>query len=556
MAELPYTDANQQAEETIIAAPEPPNMRRSLLRGALIIALGAVLTRVLGLGRESILAGIAGTGAPADAFRTADTTLNTLYDFLVSGMISAALVPVLTQYAPRKGDPQTTRDDFGRIISTLLTGGIILFGITICVLELSAPPLTSFLTGGNEEVRSLTFDLLRLLIPGFLFLGLSALLMATHQSLQRFQYSALPAGARNASVIIFGLLLGSAIGVHSLVIGVLVGSAIIVIIQFYGLRDIRLRPTFRAADWQHPAIRRILRLYLPIFLGLAVTVVGTFIDRRLANGVSKGSVSSMGYATTVQQFALGLIAVAIAQAILPSLSRMAAEADWQGYERTFALGLRTMAALIFPATLGLLALGLPLIGLLFQRGAFTDDSRLLVYAALLGYLPGLPAAAFDQLLIFGFYARKNAIAPVLVGVVSDLCLIAIEFALVAPYGFIGLVLANSARQIIHLGIMIVLTRHWQRRYGESAGSGSRAFLNIGLAALLMGAVAGLVGGIVLSLLHGWGTDDTRPSLLANIAAVVVGGGAGGGAYLFGLWRLRVDELSRMFGGITTKFRRR
>jgi putative peptidoglycan lipid II flippase len=283
----------------------------------------------------------------------------------------------------------------------------------------------------------------------------------------------------------------------------------------------------------HPAIGRIGRLYLPIFLGLLVSTLALVIDRNFASALGDGALAAMRYATQIQQMALGLVAAAIALATLPALASAAAAGDEPLFRRTLLAGLRLITLLIVPATLGLLVLAEPVVVLLFRHGATTNEGAALIELALVGYLLGLPFAAIDQLLIFAYYARKNTRTPVLVGIVAVVINLATALLLLRPLGVLGLVLANSAQFISHALIMLWLAR---RALGDLDWPALVVVLLRALAAALpmAGLVAGLAG--LLAPLSGFGGELLRVVLPATV---------GGLLYFWLLHRLGVNDLAQI-----------
>ncbi len=551
-SETPAQDANSLLESEILINENPnevdppgktqgPALGGGIIRAAIIISIGNVLTRIFGVMRESVLAALFGTAGVTAAFTISDNVLSIFFDLLVSGAISAALIPVLSRYA---ADPAPEkRAEFWHIVNTLLTMGLLAAVSVMVLLQLVARPLADFMAQGEEaEIRRLTEGLIRLILFGIIFLGVASIIMATLQALQRFAWSALSLAARNASVVLITLIFGQWWGVWAMVGGVVVGTFMLVVLQAPGLRDLPLRVSF---DWRHPAIREILRLYRPIFLGLAITSAVLIIDRALASTTGKDSLGAMRFATTLQQFTLGLVGSALSIAILPTLSRQAENSDLSAYRHTLMSGLKLLMVLILPATLGLLAIAIPTISLLYERNNFGETSRWLTFIALLGYLPGIPAAAIDQILIFAFYARKNTLTPVLVGVVANLAFLglALLFTNVFQFGMIGLVVANSLQQIIHMTIMLVLLR---AIFGRLSGDGlPETTLKAFLAALLLSGVAFLTSQLVAAWL---GHVGFGPNLLAIIAGI----GAGGLSYLFALRVLKVTEMSQIWNAVVRK----
>lgn len=512
-----------------------------IVRSAIIISIGNILTRIFGLLRDSVLAALFGTGSLATAFIIADNTLSIFFDLLVSGAISSALVPVLSRYATKAED----RAEFWRVVNILLTLGLVFLVAIVAILEIFADPLTRFMSPNEDTpTQDLTVSLVRVILFAIIFLGIASIMMAALQALQRFVWTAFSLAARNLGIVLVAVVFGWWWGVWSMVVGVLFGTFLLIVLQAPGLRDMALRPS---PNFRHPAVWQILKLYLPIFLGLIVTSVALIVDRNLANQTGKDSIAAMRYATNLQQFALGLVGSALSLAILPTLSQQAEEASLDNFRATLMNGMKLLSVLIIPATIGLLALALPIITIIYQRGAYNNASKDLTLIALIGYLPGLVAAAYDQMLIFAFYARKNTLTPVLVGVAANLAYLGLAYSTYQTLGMFGLVLANSLQQVFHMVVMFVLLR---RLLGALRGDGLIwTIFKATLAAMIMGGI---------TFLSSWGITAWlgANSFLPGLLAVVVGAILGVGVYYLLLRLLKVTELNFILNAVISKIKKK
>ncbi|MBI3733175.1 MAG: murein biosynthesis integral membrane protein MurJ [Chloroflexi bacterium] len=458
-----------------------PSTRRTIVRAAGIIMAGNVLSRLLGLGREQVIAALFGASGATDAFVAASTVPTIIYDLLIGGAISAALIPVFSAYS----DDPRQRDDLSQMVSTLLTLAAIVLAALIVILTVFAPELIAVLgVAFAPGVRDEAIALVRLMLPATLFMAVSGILTALLQARRQFALPAFVSATYNASIIVVALALAGALGLHSLVIGVLAGALMQVVLQWPALRGLRVRPSL---DFSHPALRHALRLYLPVALGLIVTIGGIVMDRNLASRTGEGSMAAMRFATTIIQFPLGLVAVALSSAILPTLSRQAASAD---YKSTLALGIKLAMIAMIPAMVGLMVLREPLVRLLFERGRFSAFDTERTALAFLAYAPQLPFVALDQLLIVAFYARKDTVTPVVVGVVSVGLYLVTALALIGPWGMPGLAFANAVQNSSHALILLAAI---VRAIGGLTGYGVvRTTLKVAAAALLMGGVVAVV----------------------------------------------------------------
>lgn len=515
-----------------------------IAKAAVVLMAGTILSRVVGVGRESTISHLFGVGSDVDAYTIANQVVTIIYDLLISGSISAALVPVLSEYAQREED----RAEFGKILSIVMTVSLLFLVIAVGVLELFAKPLADFMSDQpNAKTQQLALLMTQWVLPGVIFMGLSGVVMAAHYALNRFVYPAFTSTVFNLAIILcaFALTGPFGLGVKSLAIGLVVGSIAMLALQLPGLRDIRLRPSL---DINHPAMRKILKLYAPVAASVVLSSAALVVDRHLASATGEGNISAMRYATTLVQFGLGLVSAAISLASLPSLSSHFINGDSEAYKRTLASGLRLITALVLPAAAAIFALAVPLVGFIFQGGAFTATDRDFTAHVLLFYVIGLPFSAVDQVLIFAFYARKNTLTPVLVGAAGVGVYLLVAFNLL-NWGVVGLVLANSIQLTFHALVTGALLFRTLRSEGGLRGYGiGETILKAGGAALAMAAMCWLSWELIAQYVPS--TNIVTRGILLGIPVTL-----GLALYIALAWFLRLPELAMVIGRVRSRLRR-
>lgn len=531
-------------DQASVSAAEPasPPAARGIAAAAGLITAGNLTSRLLGLVREQVIAGLFGKTIATSAFATAATVPQMLYDLVIGGAVSAALIPVLSEYASRADEEG--RAELGRVAGTI--GFVVLLTLTAAtaLLVLFAPWLVWVLgVAPDSPAYNQTITYVRIVLPSVVLLGLSSVVTALLYSRQEFIYPAFAVALYNVGIIVAAVFFAGAIGATSLVLGVLLGAALQLALQVVGLRAVGLR---LAVDLRHPALRRILRLYAPVAFGLVVSQVGVVIDRNLAWRTGEDSIAVMRFATTLIQLPLGLIATATSFAVLPRLSRFAAAPDGlRDYKQTLALGIRLAVLAIVPALVMIVAFREPLVKLLFERGAFDAVATRMTAAAVLYYAPQLPFVAVDQLLIFAFYARKNTVTPAIVGLVGVGIYLASGMLLIGPgqMGVFGLVIANTIQNSLHAVILFALL---YRAVGTLAGHGAGvASLKAAAAAMPLAAASWL---IVRYLPTDRGTLWLFVGLLGGLALAGV-------VYIGALAALRTDELGEAVAVLRRRLRR-
>ncbi len=498
--------------------------RRHLVTAAGLILLGNLVSRILGLGREQVIAALFGETAVTSAFSTAATVPTIFYDLVVGGAVSAALVPVLSSF----GESERS-EEFGTVVGTLLVGAAVVLGALVLLLVGAAGPLATLLgVAPTRPIHEATAGFVRIVVPALLFLGLAGVVGAVCYARQRVVFPAFSIALFNGGLIVTALTLQRWLGATSLALGVVVGAFLQLLAVLPGLRGVSVRLTFQPG---HPAIRQILRLYAPVAAGLVVSEIAVFVDRNLAWQTGENSVAIMRFATTLIQLPLGLVATATSLAALPLLSRLVD--DQREFVRVLASGLRLALLAIVPATAFLVVFATPVVRLLFERGAFGGGETVVTARAFLLYAPQLPFVAVDQLLIYAFYARKNTLVPMLAGLGGVGLYLGSALLLIGParLGLAGLILANTLQNSLHAVVLLILL---VREAGSLAGLGVGGTL---ARALVAGGAAGVAGAALQ-----WGLPvPAGPLVLALYLSL--GATITAAAYVAALWALGVEEVS-------------
>jgi putative peptidoglycan lipid II flippase len=523
-----------------------------------ILALGNILSRILGLLRETVLTFLFGASYAVDAFQVAIIVPRALYDLLIGGHVNGAIVPVLSEIVVLRGSRE-----LWRVVSILISLVTVALTGLVVLIQVFAPEIVRLTAGGADEATlNLATHLLRLTAPALIFLGLFAILSGVLYALKKFTLPALAGVLFNGSIVILTLVLvppsqflfapgfdwdvlrpwelGRAPGaITAAAIGWLVGAVLQMGWQLPGLRGAQVRFT---RHWRHPALKSIALLYAPVMFALIMdTLIMRPITYHLASQTGQGSIAYMNWATTLIQFPQGLVATAISIAILPTLAGQAAhltQGGLQTFKDTLGLGLRLTITLIIPATFGLLVLANPVIRLLFEHGAFTAVDTEVTALALRLYLIGLPFAAVDLLLVYAFYARKDTTTPALVGLLSLGIYLGVVWALLPRYGLFSLMIADSVKHFLHATICGVLL--WQRLAGLAQQR------------LLITTLKTLVAAVGMTLMGSWAlpglTEFIGAHGIVREALLVISAGAICGVSFVGIaLALRLTEFWWILG---------
>lgn len=461
-----------------------------LSRAAGTIGFYTVLSRILGLVRDMVVAGHFGSGLAADAFFVAFRIPNLLRRLLAEGSLTIAFIPVFTEYLTRESKEDALR--VARAVLTLLS----LILVVVTVLGILFSPwivrLQAFGFGGYGLKYDLTVLLTRITFPYILLVSLVAFFTGILNSLRHFGAPAaspifLNVGIIGATLLISPLCSKPIVGVA---VGVLLGGMMQVLLQLPWIlkKGVSLLPLWMP---RHPAVKKIGMLMLPAVFGSAIYQLNQFIGTLLASFLPEGSISWLYYADRLVEFPLGVFAIAISTAALPSLSRQAAGKDMGDFRETLSHALRLTSFITLPSMVGLLILGQPLIRLFFQRGAFDAYSTLMTDKALFFYALGLWSFSVVRVMVSAFYAIQDTKTPVLVAAVAMVTNLAFSLLLMGPLLHGGLALSLSLSSSLQVFLLMF---YLKKKLGVldvrpvliSAGKAAFAALLMGLSIYVLG----------------------------------------------------------------------
>ena len=493
-----------------------PTRRPSLLSASLILISAFVASRLLGLVRTSVIAASFGNGPAANAFQAAFAVPDFIFNLVVGGALNSAFIPIFAGLLA-----EGEEDDAWRLASTVLNAVVLLLAALGGLAALFAPALAPLLAPGfDPSTQQLVAELTRILFLQPVFFGAGAVAFAILNARQHFLFPAWAPSVYNLFQILALWLLVPSMGVAGLAVGVIVGAVAYAAMQVPALRrhGFRYRPRL---DTGEASFRRVLQLLVPRTLTLASTQVGhTFTTRTLASAIV-GGVSALGYAYTLLLLPVGILGVSVATAAFPTLSELVARGDLDAVRSTLRTGLRGLLYLGVGCTALLVALRLPLIGLLYQHGAFRTSDAMLTSGALLFYAIGLFAHLADELLPRAFFALRDTRTPLATTVAAVVANVALSLLLVPRMGIDGIALGLTAAACLEMALLIgflqrKLPAMWDRSFGRDLAVYASAALPAWLAATVVAAFIAL-----------W---PIRP-FWQNLLSLTLGGVAGGLVYV-------------------------
>jgi len=425
-----------------------------VIQSAGVVSAFTMLSRVLGLVRDMVIAQAFGATAAADAFFVAFKIPNFMRRLFAEGAFAQAFIPVLSEY--KAEHPK----DMVRLLVSRAAGSLGLGLVGLSVFAVTAAPylIMVFAPGfiSDPPKLALAGEMLRLTFPYLFLISMTALAGSILNSYGKFAVPAFTPVLLNICLIGSALFLPGLFQepVMALAWGVLIAGIAQFMFQLPFLARIDMLPA-PVVDYKHPGVRKILKLMVPALFGVSVSQINLLLDTILASFLVSGSVSWLYFSDRLVELPLGVIGIALATVILPNLSAKHAEKSTEGFSKTLDWAARVVLVAGVPSALALVVLAEPIIITLFQRGEFDALAVTNTAASLRAYSLGLVAFMLIKVLAPGYFARQDTKTPVKVGIIAMAVNMGLNLALIIPLAHVGLALATSLSAFLNAGLLFL-----------------------------------------------------------------------------------------------------
>ena len=519
-------------------------------KAAGIVAGAVMLSRLLGLARELIFAGLFGAGRGMDAFLTAFRAPNLLRDLFAEGALSTAFVTVFSQRIATEGEGSAWK-----LASKMATLTTIFMSLISLLGVIFAAQFIGFLAPGfPAEKAALTIQLTRIMYPFILLVSLAALVMRMLNATNRFTIPALASSFFNigsiAGGVAFGWWLDPHFGERSLIglaLGTLLGGLLQFGIQLPGLYEAGFRFVLDF-NWRDPGVRRVLILMLPAVIAASAVQINVMVNSIFASYLGDGPVSWLSYAFRLMQLPLGVFGVAVATVTLPVVSRASALGDTERFRTTLAKAMRLAVFLTLPSAVGLVVLAQPIIVLIYQRGKFLDTDSLHTAEALQYYAIGLVGYSCIKVLSPAFYAIDRKWTPMTVSFLSIGLNLFLNWLFIFRLGMghCGLALSTALSATVNFTLLYLLMT-------RISGSLETREMVLTLSRCILAALPiGLIGWAS----HPWIASLAHASVFLRAGALFAVIGVSVLFFLLASWMLKIEGFDDFLGIIKRKLKRK
>ena len=536
---------------SVAPPPEPASQSSSrrletgrvLVTASLILTVAALASRLLGWIRLLVIGSPVGASRELDAYFAAFRIPDAIFQLVVAGALSAALIPVFSGYRARGQD-----EEAWKLASSVINLVLIALAALSLVMAIFAPILVPIVAPGfDAPTTELTIRMTRVMLISPVLIGMGAVVTGILNSYQQFTVPAIAPLLYNLAIIFAAIFLAPIMGVEGLAVGVAIGSLAHLAVQLPNLARVGQRYDL-TIGLGHPGVRRVAWLMGPRTLGLAAGQINFLVSTVLASGLPEGSLTAYNYAFQLSQIPVGVIGVSIAVALFPTLSQDAALGRIGEIRRQVANAVRVLVFVAAPLTAIMVVLREPLTSVFYQYGLFSQSATDRTASTLLFFALGLVGHIVVHVLTRAFYAMQDTRTPVAWAIIAVAINVPLMAMLVGPMGVEGLALALSISSVLEvIGLLWYLRRRIESVDGTAI---ARTVLRSGVAALAAALL--MLGG--LTLFEG-ALGGILDNAVGRLVALLVLSAAGMAIFLLVAAALRSPEIEQLRGVIARRRRR-
>lgn len=498
-------------------------------KATVLLMIVTIVSKVLGLFRDSVLASAYGTGKYAAVYSTANS-ISTILFAVIGTALATSLIPLYNKLETE----DSTERAMGFLNSVVNLVVIVCLAIAGLGIIFAGPLVKVFAPGYQGDVYTLCVQYTRILLPSIVFVGLANIFTSYLQIKKRYVIPGF-IGMPYSVIIIVSIFLSLKTSPMVLVVGTLIAISAKALFQlpFVYKEGYRYRPSINLQD---PVMKDMMILILPVVIGVGANQINSIVDKSLASLLGTDVVASFSYAIKLYEFVQALFITSILAVIYPRLSSMIVSERMDSFLNSLKKTMNVIIVALVPIIVGCIVLSKQIVEVLFQRNAFTSKDTTMTASILLIYVIGILAFALRDVLTRGFYSMEDSKTPMINSIISIVFNISLNLILVKPLGYKGLAIATAVSA--YIGLFLFNRSMKKKIEGYSSKDNYIVFAKALFAALIMGLGVKLVYGIVGASLVG--------GLLLKLIALLSAVGVGVIIYAIVMHFLKVEEYEMIF----------
>ena len=511
-------------------------MSNKMLKTAGFMTVATLMAKVLGMGRDMLIAAYFSTSYVGDAYMTATKLPTMLFDLVIGGVITASFIPVFTTVDGRDGKKKAfefANKFIGLVLSITVLIAILGIMFSDTLIGLLAPEF-------NGQTAALASELSKIMFPMIIFTGLAFSFVGILQSHGEFNIPAMMSLVSNLAVIAYFPLFGKKYGVHGLSVAMLVAWSLQVIIQIPALKKTgyKFKPSLKLFDND---IKMTLMLAGPLLISTWVQPLYSIVNTRIASGIA-GGVTMLEYANRLYTVMVGVFSFVVTNLVFPKLSKSNSQNDKAEATKLLVTSLKAIMIVILPLMTGFVLLSRPVIGVIYEHGAFNADDAYKTSMALSCYSIGMIGFSINEILSKAFFSEKNSKTPMFNAIISMIINIILAYSLSSRLGINGLALATAGGSTTNAILNYICMR---KRHGK-------LFEKSDVISVIKTVISTVVMAVFVVVTYSFIKNIAGQNFVGWIACCAVCGFVGIASYFVSCILLGVDEIKAIVKSLERK----
>ncbi|MDD5773035.1 MAG: murein biosynthesis integral membrane protein MurJ [bacterium] len=408
----------------------------SISAGGIIFAFSALLSRILGLVRDRLLANQFGAGEVLDVYYASFQIPDFFYNLFILGTLSVAFIPVFTSYI-QNGERQKFSEEALSFANSILNLVFLLMGAGCFILIILAPYILHFIVPGFSGGKyAETVMMTRVMLFSPFFFSISSVFGSMLTSFRRFIVICIAPILYNAGIIFGVIFLAPIFGVKGLALGVISGAFLHMLVQFFATKNLGYRYQ-KIIDVNSAGIKKFTRLFIPRIISMDLSQVSILIANIFGSVLTGGSIAVFNLANNIQSLPLGLFGISLASAAFPHLSEAASDKNFIKFREHLSKTSWKIIFFILSASVILFIFSQPIVRLLLSTGKFSAKEAALTSAVLSCFCLSLFPQGLIPLFLRAFYSLQDTVTPLIINIVSIIIDVLASFLFVRLLGSSG-----------------------------------------------------------------------------------------------------------------------
>ena len=413
------------------------------VKATVLLMIVTILSKILGLVRDSVLASAYGTGKYAAIYTTANNIPIVLFA-VIGSALATCIIPLYSKLLNEDSRERAT----SFLNSVINITVIICLGLSIIGIIFAKEIVLIFAPGYTGDVYKLCVQYTRILLPSIIFVGLANIYTAYLQINKRFVVPGF-IGMPYSIIIIASIFISLKTSPLVLIIGTFFAIASKAIFQIPFVYKLGHRHSLKI-DLKDPVMKDMIILIIPVVIGVGANQINSVVDKSLASLLGTNVVASFSYAMRLYEFVQALFIASILSVIYPKLSKLAVSDKYNDFVDSMRLTMNVIIVSLVPVIAGCMALSRPIVEVLFQRNAFTYKDTVMTANILVVYVIGILAFALRDVMSRGFYSLEDSKTPMINSIIAIVCNIILNLILIKPLGYKGLAVSTAVSAYIGL----------------------------------------------------------------------------------------------------------